>query len=83
VAVKFTTSRAYSLRLEQAFIFRGSTTSGFRSTARPARPAGPPELGGGLTLSVPQPGSVLAQLTVDRFTVCRAVACPGVRLTPP
>ena len=83
VAVKFTTSRAYSLRLEQAFIFRGSTTSGFRSAARPARPAGPPELGGGLTLSVPQPGSVLAQLTVDRFTVCRAVACPGVRLTPP
>jgi serine protease len=80
VAVKFTTSRAYSLTLEQAFIFRGSTTSGFRSAARPA---GSPDLGGGLTLTVPQPGSVLAQLTVDRFTMCRAVTCPGIRLTSP
>lgn len=80
VAVKFTTSQAYSLTLEQAFGFRGSTTGSFR---RSARTAGPPELGGGLTLTVPQPGSVVARLTVDRFTVCRAVACPGVRLTPP
>jgi hypothetical protein len=80
VAVKFTTSRAYSLTLEQAFVFRGSTTSGFR---RSASPAGAPDLGGGLTLTTPEPGSAVAQLTVDRFTVCRAVACPGVRLTPP
>jgi serine protease len=80
VAVKFTTTRAYHLTLEQEFGFRGSTTSGF---LRSARTAGSPELGGGLTLTVPQPGSVLARLTVDRFTVCRAVACPGVRLTPP
>lgn len=78
VAVRFTTSRAYSLTLEQGFVFQGSTTGSFR---RDARTAGPPELGGGLTLTVPQPGSAVAKLTIDRFTACRAVACPGVRLT--
>ena len=78
VSVKFTTNRAYSVTLPQAFTFRPTKVNGLRSSSWSA---GPPELGLGLALVTPRPGSVLERLTPERFTPCRAVVCPGVSLS--